>query len=63
MATTYTVPVPMTLFDVAASQMGDALCWWQIAALNGISDTNLAAGMVLAIPSTGTPDNDGLPPQ
>lgn len=59
----YTVPVPMTLFDVAASQMGNALLWWQIAQLNGLSDTNLTAGTILALPPAGTPDNDGLPPQ
>ena len=50
-----------TLFDYAAREIGDALCWWQIAELNGLSDPWVGAGVQLKIPKAGPADNDGLP--
>ncbi len=48
------------LFRVAEIEMGDALCWWQIALLNGLSDPIVPADTVISIPSP-KPDNGGLP--
>ncbi len=50
-----------TLFRYAARELGDALAWWQIAELNGLSDPWVRAGVKLAIPVKGQTANDGLP--
>lgn len=50
-----------SLFRVAQREMGDALCWWQIAALNGLTDPLVAADVELSIP-TARPNNGGMPP-
>lgn len=52
-----------TLFDYARTEMGDALQWWRIADLNGLSDPWVAAGVELKIPAPATDNNDGLPYQ
>ena len=50
-----------TLFRYAARELGDALAWWQIAELNGLSDPWVGAGRQLLIPAKGQSVNDGLP--
>ncbi len=50
-----------TLFRYAARELGDALAWWQIADLNGLSDFRVSAGVKLLIPAKGQTANDGLP--
>ncbi len=49
-----------SLFRIAQREMGDALCWWQIASLNGLTDPMVAAGTSLSIP-TAKPNNGGVP--
>lgn len=49
------------LFRYAARELGDALAWWQIADLNGLSDFRVSAGVKLLIPAKGQAVNDGLP--
>ncbi len=50
-----------TLFRYAALELGDALAWWQIAELNGLSDPWVGAGVKLLIPAKGQAVNNGLP--
>jgi len=50
-----------TLFRYAARELGDALAWWQIAELNGLSDPWVGAGVRLLIPAKGQASFDGLP--
>ncbi len=50
-----------TLFRYAARELGDALAWWQIAELNGLSDPWVGAGISLLIPAKGQASYDGLP--
>ena len=52
----------VTLFDVAARELGDPLAWWQIAEASGLSDPWLPQALtVLTIPSQAADDGDGLP--
>lgn len=54
--------IPITLFEIAMEELGDALQWTRIAALNGIDDpwlTSIVAGG-LKIPEPGE-SNGGVP--
>lgn len=43
----------VTLFDVAARELGDATQWYRIAALNDLTDPWITGSIELKIPSTG----------
>ena len=50
------------LYRVAANELGDALQWWRIAELNGLSDPQLSGLNTLLIPDRNATLSDGLPP-
>ena len=50
-----------TLFQYAQQKLGDALQWWRLADLNGMSDPWVGFGVSLAIPRTVAGNGDGLP--
>ena len=51
----------VTLFDIAARELGDPLQWWRIATLNGLTDPWVPAMSDLAIPQKSTVNADGVP--
>lgn len=52
----------ISLFHVAARELGDPLAWWRIAQASGLSDPWLGAAIVtLTIPGGANPDTGGLP--
>ncbi|WP_306310138.1 hypothetical protein [Acidomonas methanolica] len=54
----------VSLYHVAAVQLGDATQWWRIAQLNGMTDpdlTVLAAPVFLEMPPVSTVLTTGLP--
>ncbi|TLU72679.1 hypothetical protein [Lichenicoccus roseus] len=53
----------ITLFHVAAQQLGDATQWNRIAALNSLSDPMLHGVTVLSLPPLDTGLGGGLPSQ
>lgn len=52
-----------TLFDIAATQLGSALQWINIARINNISDPFILEPRELTIPSFSNLLNDGIGPQ
>ena len=52
---------PTNLFRIAADELGDALMWWRIAALNGLSDPWIVGPLQLKIPATASSNNGGVP--
>lgn len=48
------------LFQVAATELGDATQWYRIAALNGLTDPWVAGGLQIKIPAAGV-SNGGIP--
>ncbi len=50
-----------TLFHYAQRELGDALAWWRIAELNGLSDPWVSGGVSLAIPQASSDNGDGIP--
>ena len=54
----------VSLFHVAAAQLGDATQWWRIALANGLTDPMLSGGpTTLSVPDVAPSTGDGLPPQ
>ena len=56
----------VSLYHVAAVQLGDATQWWRIAVANNLVDPMIASGpQTLLIPDTNPSAlvDDGLPPQ
>jgi hypothetical protein len=51
------------LFDVAATYLGSALQWINIAQANGISDPFLIGIQTLRLPVPNPAFDDGVPPQ
>lgn len=54
----------VTLYHVAASQLGDAAQWWRIAQLNGLSDPDLsgfAVPIILHLPTVDASQTSGVP--
>jgi hypothetical protein len=49
----------VTLFDVAARQLGDATQWYRIAAMNGLTDPWVSGSVELKIPLQGA-SNGGI---
>ncbi len=47
---TVDVSGPITLFDVAAAEYGDATLWTRIARANGLTDPWIAGALTLRIP-------------
>ncbi len=50
-----------TLFRVAALELGDALAWTRIAALNNISDPWISSFVTLKIPQKAATTGGGVP--
>ena len=54
----------VSLYHVAARELGDATQWWRLAVVNGIADPMLAPALVtLSVPDPLPGLGDGLPPQ
>ena len=51
------------LYQVAASELGDATQWIRIAILNGISDPMLSGIQTLSIPDVDQQAGGGIAPQ
>ncbi|GAC87907.1 hypothetical protein Gbth_015_031 [Gluconobacter thailandicus F149-1 = NBRC 100600] len=54
----------ISLFDVAARELGDACQWWRIADFNGLSDPDLGwveTVLTLKIPGIVSESSSGLP--
>lgn len=51
------------LFQIAASQLGSAMQWVNIAQANGIRDPNLSGPTILIIPAISAAFTDGISPQ
>ena len=54
----------ISLFHVAAQELGNPLQWYQSAALNGLSDPSLASftsPVTLLLPAAAPSQQDGLP--
>lgn len=54
----------VSLFHVAARELGDACQWWRIATFNGLSDPdlgNVETLLTLKIPSAVSEGSSGLP--
>jgi len=54
----------VTLFHIAAKQLGDATQWWRIAQLNGLSDPDLSGFMTpvpIQIPAVDPTQTSGVP--
>ena len=54
----------ISLFHVAAKELGDACQWWRIADFNGLSDPDLGwveTVLTLKIPGTVSESSSGLP--
>ena len=49
----------VTLFDVAAAELGDATQWYRVAQMNGITDPWIVGPVELKIPETGA-SNGGI---
>lgn len=54
----------ISLYHVAARELGDALQWWRIAQVNGLSDYLLSGPPVeISIPEADAGQSSGLPIQ
>ena len=54
----------ISLYHVAAKQLGDATQWWRIARLNGMTDPDLsgfATPVSLLMPTIDTSQDSGVP--
>ncbi len=51
------------LFEIAASELGSALQWVNIARVNGLRDPVLSGENQLIIPDFSTASSDGIGPQ
>lgn len=51
----------ISLFHVAAREMGDARHWWLLAELNDLDDPTLDGLRTIAVPERVPPHVDGLP--
>ncbi|HBK05775.1 MAG TPA: hypothetical protein DDZ81_07895 [Acetobacteraceae bacterium] len=51
------------LFQIAATQLGSAMQWVNIAQANGITDPNLSGPTELAIPALSAAFTNGVSPQ
>ncbi|PPQ34389.1 hypothetical protein [Rhodopila globiformis] len=51
------------LFAIAASELGDALQWINIAKINGLSDPMLSGEKQIVIPDFSSAFSDGIGPQ
>ena len=65
MATTIKVTAAdVSLYHVAAAQLGDATQWWRIAQLNGITDPDLSTFVTpvqIALPTVDSSLSSGVP--
>ncbi|MCE2574387.1 hypothetical protein [Komagataeibacter sp. FNDCR2] len=65
MATTLKVTAAdISLYHVAAAQLGDATQWWRIAQLNGMTDPDLsgfATPVTLVLPTVDASQDSGVP--
>jgi hypothetical protein len=51
------------LFEIAATQLGDALQWINIARINNLTDPMLSGRHQIAIPLSSSVFSDGIGPQ
>ena len=61
MRTILVSPADVSLFHVAARELGSAKDWIRIAQANGIVDPMILAAGTLRIPTEGRPSATGLP--
>ena len=60
----YTILVQgRSLFELAATELGDALQWINIARINGISDPFIVGPITVIIPDYSAIFQDGIGPQ